>query len=71
MDCTVGANKAAHAMAAAVTDTIYVKKKTPQGTVSDAGASAQAQNSNVQNVPPQGPSTDSTIAQGTDSVNEP
>ncbi|MGI5953450.1 hypothetical protein [Dysosmobacter sp.] len=36
------------------TDTLYVRKKTPQDTVSNTSADAQALNSNVRNVPPQG-----------------
>ena len=51
------------------TDTLYVRKKTPQDTVSNTGAEAQALNSNVRNVPPQGSFSDFTIPQGEDAVN--
>lgn len=51
------------------TDTLYIRKKTPQDTVSNAGADTQALNRNVQNVPPQGSFIDSTIPQNAEPVN--
>ena len=51
------------------TDTLYIRKKTPQDTVSNAGADTQALNRNVQNVPPQGSFIDSTIPQSAEHVN--
>lgn len=51
------------------TDTLYIrKKKNPQDTVSNTSTAGPEHN--VRNVPPQGSSTDSTIPQSTDPVNE-
>lgn len=52
------------------TDTLYIrKKKNPQDTVSNTSSTAGPEH-NVRNVPPQGSSTDSTIPQSADPVNE-
>lgn len=52
------------------TDTLYIrKKKNPQDTVSNTSSTAGPEH-NVRDVPPQGSSTDSTIPQSADPVNE-
>lgn len=50
------------------TDTLYIRKKGPQDTVSNTDDTASPEH-NVRNVPPQGPSIDFTISQGSDPVN--
>ena len=50
------------------TDTLYIRKKGPQDTVSNTDDTASPEH-NVRNVPPQGPSINFTISQGSDPVN--
>ncbi len=53
------------------TDTLYIRKKGPQDTVSNTGDTAGPEH-NVRNVPPQGPSSyNSIISSGSDSVKNP